>query len=83
MNKLVMPLVMAGVMMSCTFSKKANKTSSATGAAATATTSTPPKDTVKKIKPYNEVITAKAVTQNGLFKVHRIDHRWYFEIAPH
>jgi len=33
-----------------------------------------------KPKPYKEVITTQAVTQNGLFKVHRIDTRYYFEI---
>ncbi|QQT31913.1 zinc-dependent metalloprotease [Sphingobacterium multivorum] len=33
-----------------------------------------------KIKPYNQVITAKALTKDGLFKVHQIDSRYYFEI---
>ncbi|SFU45104.1 zinc-dependent metalloprotease [Pontibacter akesuensis] len=31
-------------------------------------------------KPYGEVITAKAVTDDGLFKVHRIDEKYYYEI---
>ena len=31
-------------------------------------------------KPYKEVITAKAVTQYGLFTVHKVDDKWYFEI---
>jgi uncharacterized protein DUF4953/uncharacterized protein DUF5117/uncharacterized protein DUF5118 len=31
-------------------------------------------------KPYKEVITAKAVTHTGLFTVHKVDERWYFEI---
>lgn len=31
-------------------------------------------------KPYKEVITDKAVTHTGLFTVHRVDDRWYFEI---
>src|SRR5689334_13914095 len=39
------------------------------------------KDTTKKIKPYNELISVKATTQNGLFKVHKVDDRYYFEIA--
>jgi hypothetical protein len=38
------------------------------------------KDTVKKMKAYQEVITAKAITQKGLFKVHKQDDRYYFEI---
>lgn len=32
-------------------------------------------------KPYKEVITEKAITQKGLFKVHQIDQKYYFEIA--
>ncbi|GAB3813553.1 hypothetical protein GCM10028895_05700 [Pontibacter rugosus] len=31
-------------------------------------------------KPYAEVITEKAVTDDGLFKVHRIDDKYYYEI---
>lgn len=35
---------------------------------------------VAKLKSYNEVITAKSVTKTGLFKVHKVDERYYFEI---
>lgn len=35
---------------------------------------------VAKLKPYNQVITDKAITKDGLFKVHEIDNRYYFEI---
>lgn len=31
-------------------------------------------------KPYKDVITDKAVTQKGLFTVHRVDDKWYFEL---
>ncbi|HEY2649729.1 MAG TPA: zinc-dependent metalloprotease [Puia sp.] len=31
-------------------------------------------------KPYREVITDKAVTQIGLFTVHKVEDKWYFEI---
>jgi len=31
-------------------------------------------------KPYKEVITEKAITHTGLFTVHRVDEKWYFEI---
>ena len=31
-------------------------------------------------KPYKEVITAKAVSQKGLFTVHKVDDKFYFEI---
>ncbi|MBC7746166.1 MAG: zinc-dependent metalloprotease [Flavobacterium sp.] len=32
------------------------------------------------IKPYKEVITDKATTDNGLFKVHRLDGKYFYEI---
>jgi hypothetical protein len=31
-------------------------------------------------KPYKEVITEKAVTQKGLFTIHKVEDKWYFEI---
>ena len=31
-------------------------------------------------KPYQDVITEKAVTQHGLFTVHKVEDKWYFEI---
>lgn len=31
-------------------------------------------------KPYNEVITDKAISHSGLFTVHRVEDKWYFEI---
>jgi len=37
----------------------------------------PPK---QEPKPYKDVITEKAVTHAGLFTVHRIEDKWYFEI---
>ncbi len=50
---------------------------------APATTSTPaPASTVPKvgIKPYKEIITDKAKTDKGLFKVHRLDGKYFYEI---
>jgi hypothetical protein len=32
-------------------------------------------------RPYNSVITDKAVTRTGLFKTHRVDEKYYFEIG--
>jgi hypothetical protein len=40
----------------------------------------PPPPDPNAPKPYATVITAKAVTQDGLFKVHRIGEKLYFEI---
>ena len=31
-------------------------------------------------KPYEKVITDKASTRRGLFNVHKVDEKWYFEI---
>lgn len=41
----------------------------------------PKTDSLKtQIKPYSEVITSKAVSQKGLFTVHKIVDKYYFEI---
>ena len=32
------------------------------------------------VRPYREIITDKAVTRNGFFKVHKVDDKYYFEI---
>ncbi|BAV05132.1 hypothetical protein FLA_1139 [Filimonas lacunae] len=32
-------------------------------------------------KPYKEVITSKAITQSGMFKVHKVEDRYFFELA--
>src|ERR1044072_452049 len=39
------------------------------------------KDSSRKLKPYNEIITAKAITNNGLIKTHQVDQRLFFELA--
>jgi hypothetical protein len=38
------------------------------------------KDKKPKIKPYDEVITAEAKSDEGLFTVHRVDEKLYYEI---
>ena len=39
-----------------------------------------PSTTKSSPKPYKEVITEKAITQTGLFTVHKVEDKWYFEI---
>lgn len=39
-----------------------------------------PKRDDNQPKPYNQVITDKAVSDDGLFKVHRIDEKYFYEI---
>ncbi|WP_290792359.1 zinc-dependent metalloprotease [Flavihumibacter sp. UBA7668] len=48
------------------------------GTTAPAATPTPPKPSGPK--PYKEVITSKAVTDEGLFTVHKVEDKYYFEI---
>ena len=39
-----------------------------------------PKKNQGKIKDYDKVITKDAITDDGLFKVHKVDEKYYFEI---
>ncbi len=32
-------------------------------------------------KPYKEIITDKAISTKGLFTIHKVEDKWYFEIA--
>jgi Met-zincin/Domain of unknown function (DUF5117)/Domain of unknown function (DUF5118) len=41
---------------------------------------TPPASPKTTVKPYKEVITDKAKTSKGLFIVHKLDDRFYFEL---
>ncbi|MGK0389840.1 MAG: hypothetical protein ACI94Y_002585, partial [Maribacter sp.] len=41
---------------------------------------TPPKKKDEKIKPFSEIITEDAITDDGLFRVHKVDGKYYFEI---
>jgi hypothetical protein len=54
------------------------------GQTAPAAPQTPAKPAAKPgdPKPYAEVITKEAVTQTGLFKVHRIDDKVFWELDP-
>jgi hypothetical protein len=57
---------------------KKQKKSPEAAVAPTPPVATPPKK--EGIKPFAEVITAKAKTRSGLFKTYRLDDKWYFEI---
>lgn len=58
--------------------QKKTTTPPSTAAPAATTPAAAPKK--EGIKPFAEVITAKAKTKSGLFKTHRLDDKWYFEI---
>lgn len=34
-------------------------------------------------KPFNEIITAKAISRSGMFTVHKVDDKFYFELPLH
>ena len=40
----------------------------------------PKKEDKNGIKPYDKVITEKAITDKGLFDVHTVDDKFYYEI---
>ncbi len=50
-------------------------------AAAKAAAAKKDKDKDSKVKPYDKVITKKAVSQEGLFTVHKVGEKNYFEIS--
>ena len=71
-------VVSAFVVFSCSTAKKASKSKKP---AATAAAKPPAKRPGKNdIQPYNKVITKKAKTDKGLFDVHKIDEKFYYEI---
>ncbi|MEZ4803202.1 MAG: zinc-dependent metalloprotease [Gelidibacter sp.] len=57
-------------------SKKKNKKNNKTEAVVPI----PPKKNDVAIKPYDEVITKDAITDEGLFKVHKLKEKYFFEI---
>ena len=70
--------VFAMVVFSCNTAKKAK--SSKKGGATTAASAPKKKPGKNDIKPYNKVITKDAKTDKGLFDVHKIDEKYFYEI---
>ncbi|MCU0357524.1 MAG: zinc-dependent metalloprotease, partial [Cyclobacteriaceae bacterium] len=66
-------------------SAEAQKKKKDAPAPAPAAAAAPKADTTKRKtggpQPYTQVITAKAVTQHGLFTVHKVNNDYFFEIA--
>jgi Met-zincin/Domain of unknown function (DUF5117)/Domain of unknown function (DUF5118) len=80
LSLLVVSMLIGTVLFAQTTKPETPKTDTkpATPAAVTPDKSTPPKPGPK---PYKEVITAKAQTSKGLFTVHKVEDKYYFEIA--
>ena len=62
---------------SCSTTKKASKSKASASSSAKAASKKPGKN---DIKPYAKVITKDAKTDKGLFTVHKIDEKYFYEI---
>lgn len=65
------------VISSCSTTKKASKSKASASSSAKAASKKPGKN---DIKPYAKVITKDAKTDQGLFTVHKIDEKYFYEI---
>ncbi|MEO8794184.1 MAG: zinc-dependent metalloprotease [Daejeonella sp.] len=72
-------LLLAGSLSSAEAQTKKKKKSDLP-APATVAAPAPAAASKAAVKPYKDVITNKAKTDNGLFKVHRLDGKYYYEI---
>ena len=68
----------AFLVFSCSTAKKASKTKKGAPTAAAKVPTKKPKKGA--IQPYNKVITKEAKTDKGLFDVHKIDEKFFYEI---
>ena len=86
MNKKIKVLAVAGIVAfgivgpNAANAQKKSKTQPGKAPVATPAAAAAPAAKKEGIKPYSEIITAKARTTNGLFKTHKVDDKWYFEI---
>ena len=74
----VLLLALTLIVSSCNTSKKAAEAEAAKKAAAAKAAASKPKK--GDIQPYSKVITKDAITDEGLFKVHKIDDKYLYEI---
>lgn len=76
MKKIVATCLLLGLLISCASTSQQGKTSQKTPQ-----TATKPKSKDKDaIKAYEDVITSEAITDLGLFKVHSLNKKFYYEI---
>lgn len=74
-------LAAAGLVFLCAIGNTAFAQKKTTPPAASPVAAAPAAATKKEgIKPFAEVITGKAKSKSGLFKTHKVDDKWYFEI---
>ncbi len=75
--KLFVILFVLGISVDMQAQKKVKKSKKKDKVAAPAPKPKPKKDA---ILPYSKVITKKAKSDDGLFKVHQIDEKYFYEI---
>jgi hypothetical protein len=81
MKKILILPLMACVALGATAKDKKKKHKHVADAAGAAAAPKSDSSASKKgPKPYNKVITDKAVSRKGLFITHKVDDKWYFEI---
>jgi ribosomal protein S18 acetylase RimI-like enzyme len=77
---LAIVLLISVCVMPTVAQKKSKSKTPSTAAVPAKTDSTKAKAPAGGLQPYNKVITAKAVTQKGLFTVHKVNQDYFFEI---
>ncbi len=78
-KNLVALLLLAGSLQAAAQDKKPPVPAAPANGAAPAA-ATPPAFPKAGPKPYKEIITDKAISKKGLFTVHKVEDKWYFEI---
>ena len=83
MKKCFPLLVLLGCcsVMSYAQQKKSGTPAAAADTAKRPTTPTAPRPPQTGPRPYKEVITDKAITRKGLFTVHKLEDKWFFEMG--
>ncbi len=76
---IVLPLV-ACLALSATAKNKKKKKENGGVITSSPATKSDSSSSKKGPKPYNKVITEKAISKQGLFTIHKVDDKWYFEI---
>ncbi|MCB0472169.1 MAG: zinc-dependent metalloprotease [Flavobacteriaceae bacterium] len=79
LKRFVLPLLGLFLMLSCASQKEVQKSMQKKAPNGTAS-SEKPKPKKDDIQPYDQVITKEAKTDDGLFKIHGIDDKYYYEI---
>ena len=79
MKKYIVALLFLGVTVPA-IARKDKKKDAPTTPSAMGGKSADSSGSKKGPKPFDKVITDKAITKKGLFTVHKVDEKWYFEI---